>query len=48
MINLDKLDPDWKVATSHGKANKAGRTTIGGHRIVSTIVCRCCHQPIQK
>jgi len=25
MINLDKLDPDWKFATTHGQASFAGK-----------------------
>jgi hypothetical protein len=24
MIDLDKLDPDWKFASRHGKASKTG------------------------
>jgi hypothetical protein len=27
MLNLDKLDPDWKFAENHAKANRAGKVT---------------------
>lgn len=45
MINLDNLNPDWTFATNHGEANQAGISDLKGENVV---VCRCCHEQVQK
>lgn len=48
MIDMDKLDPDWTFATNHGLANKAGKPLAASGKLTSTIICRCCYEPIYK
>jgi hypothetical protein len=56
MIKLDRLDPDWKFAENHAKANKAGYgTTLPsmGSSInllgkSNNTLCKCCLNPIHK
>lgn len=48
MLNLDRLNPDWKLATNHGIANRAGKPLYGRERKNSVFICRCCYLPINK
>jgi len=48
MLKLDKLDPDWKLATNHSMANKAGKPINLNDRKASVVICRCCYLPINK
>ena len=56
MINLDQLDPDWKFATQHGEANKAGlpasQLPSSSDSILSTnsntLLCKCCYEHVYK
>ena len=49
MIKLDQLDPDWDLATKHGKASMIGgypaQTSEDGG---SPTLCPCCLQLVEK
>lgn len=48
MLNLDRLDPDWKMATNHGIANKAGIPIKPKDSKTAVTICKCCYLPINK
>lgn len=48
MLNLDQLDPDWKMAENHAIANKAGIPINSKDRKTNVFICKCCYLPINK
>lgn len=55
MMNLDKLDPDWKFATNHGLANIAGipnnqqeTSEISDKINNNSLICKCCYEHVYK
>ena len=47
MLNLDRLDPDWNLATRHGEASKPGlKPEAGEGQKMSNFACKCCFELI--
>ena len=48
-MNLDHLDPNWNLATKHGKASMPGlKPETGEGRKMSTLACKCCFEVVYK
>jgi hypothetical protein len=47
LLDLDKIDPDWKFAATHGQASKIGIKKDENKRS-TTSICRCCLNVIYK
>ena len=54
MVNLDKLDPDWKEAEQHGMANRAGFPIVDDNNQDesfdknNSLICKCCYEHVYK
>lgn len=45
MIDLDQINPDWKLAEAHAQSTRPGRS---GSNIQEVLRCPCCFRPIDK